>query len=384
MYNILNRKIVSDFINQDAICKGYSIHTKKALVLWELLLNCLLECFSEEFDDIKIINTVPQIVESEFLTGFYEDRFCRIENRIPNYKDSHDKKIYIATDELPFLFSNLDKGDALFSAYTVVRPRAFAVKAYLREEFIRYFQFVISTNEKTLDEVIEKIHKAAIRFFKQIRISIVLVDRHSDSYYAKKSCFHAVWLNGNIESVLQCGILKKRFKNDMGENKVVIDVGGAQRLLASFIYANSDSYGLFLPHCMRNYDIIVSCTENSEILDEFIKEANNVGCRVKSLFNVSSTKKVKHSAIEENALAIVVQRKIDGEDFLTVYNRDMTKSDVFLAQDIKEWFKQKYKSLEQLTCAIQTDMINSRIRGNKLFFKNGNSSYEVINDGLFN
>lgn len=383
IYQVFSREIVSDFIIQDAICKGYSIHSSKALVLWELLLNRLLECFSEELGEIKIVNTVPQIIISDFLTDFYRDRFCRIEDRIPRYKEEQDEKSYIATDELPFLFSNLDKGNTLFSAYTVVRPRAFAVKPYLREEFIRYFQFVISADENSLDDVIRRIQNAACRFFEKIRVSVVLVDRHSDSYYEKKSCFHAVWLNGNVESVLQCGILKKRFESASGKSKVVIDVGGAQRLLASFLYANSDSYGLFLPYDMRDYDVVVSGGEKTEVLDAFIKEAEKVGCRIKLQCDHLPLKKGKRSAIEESALALVAKRKIGGKDFLTVYNRDMTKTDFCSPCDIKKWFEEKYRDLEQRTCEIQTEKIQSKIKDGKLYYKSGDSSYEVIEDGLF-
>lgn len=374
---------MADIIFSDAICRGYSIHSPMAIALWEMLLNCLLECFREELGSIEIINAVPQMINADFLSEFYGDRFCRIENRIPAFEDD-GKRLFITTDELPYLFSSLEKADRVFSTYTVVRPRSFAVKPYLREEFIRYFQFVISTDIYLLDEVVEKIKNAALRFFGQIRLPVVLVDRHSDSYYSQKSCFHSAWLNGNIESVLQCGVLKKRFDNGRGESKVVIDVGGAQRLLASFIYANSDTHGLFLPYSMRDYDVIISSVENTDILDIFISRSRDVGCRIKLLNDKSPLKKIRNSAITESALAIVVQRKVDNKDFLTIYNRDMTKMDMFFETDINEWLNQKYIDLEKSTCDKQFSLIHSRIRGDRLYYKNGSSSYALVKEGLFN
>lgn len=384
MYNVLNRKTVSDFIFQDEIYRGFSIHSPKGVALWEMLLNCLLECFDEELGDIKIIRCVPQIIRSDFLSDFYEDHFYRIENRIPCMKTDEGHPLFMTTDELPYLFSNLDKGNTLFSTYTVVRPRSFAVKPYLREEFIRYFQFLVSADVNELDDTIERVKNASVRFFERIRIPVVLVDRHSDSYYFKKSCFHSVWLNGNIESVLQCGILRKKTDASSGKGRAVIDVGGAQRLLASFIYANSDSYGLFLPYYLRDYDVIIRGGTQTKLTDTLTKSLRGIGGRIEFSPDSFQLKEIKRIAIEESAIAIAVPRKADGKEFLTIYNRDMTKSDLYSDHDVTEWITQKYKALEQLTYDKQTSMIRSRIRGEKLYFKNSHKSYTIVREGLFN
>ena len=383
MYEILNRNNVSNYIIQDAICKGYSIHSSKCLELWELLLNCLLECFQEEFGEIKIINKVPQLLNSNLLYNFYEDHFCRIEDRIPIIIDDEGNRIFVTTDELPFLFSNLNKGNALFSTYTVVRPRSFAVKPYLREEFIRYFQFVFASRECELGEVIKRVKLATNRFFLKIRMPVVLVDRHSDSYYSTKSCFHSVWMNGNIESVLQCGLLRKRFVTSSNESKFVIDVGGAQRLLAAFIFANSDSYGLFLPHSLRDYDVIVRQTDSMKLLDQFKEHFSKVGGRIKIIRDDIRLKKIKRISIKESAVAIIVQRRIKGNDFLTIYNRDMTKTDIHIDNELQMWRSKKYVFLDKAPYYKQNAIIQSKIHDEKLFFKSSNKSYAVIRDGLF-
>ena len=383
MYEVFDRKAVSNYIFQDAICKGYSIHSPSAVSLWEMLLNNLLECFVEELGEIKVINTVPSLIDSNILTEFYGDYFYRIENRIPDFVDDEGNRRFITTDELPYLVSRLKQSDILFSAYTVVRPRSFAVKPFLREEFIRYFQFVISSDKMNIDKCIENIKRAAIRFFKQIRVSVILVDRNSDSYYSKKSCFHSVWMNGNIESVLQCGILRKRFDSLSGKDRIIIDIGGAQRMLASFIYTNSDMHGLFLPYHMRNVDIIIRSNKKTNILNKFEKIVSAVDCRLKIIYDNMPLKKIKKMAIAESVLAIVVQRVSEGKEFLTVYNRDMTKTDIYIDRNIEEWIKHKYNIIENLPYDKQVAIINSQVDEKNSNFRKGNKSYSIIKEGLF-
>ena len=383
MYEVFNRKTVSNYIFQDAICKGYSIHSLSAVSLWEMLLNSLLECFADELGEIKVINTVPSLIDSNVLTEFYGEHFYRIENRIPNFDDDKGNRQFIITDELPYLVSRLKQSDKVFSAYTVVRPRSFAVKPFLREEFIRYFQFVISSDKMNIDKCIGNIKRAAIRFFKQVRISVVLVDRHSDSYYLKKSCFHSAWMNGNIESVLQCGILRNHFDSVSGKDRIIIDVGGAQRMLASFIYTNSDTHGLFLPYHMRKVDIIIRSDRKTDILSKFEKIVSGVGCRIKVIYDDMPLKKIKKMAIAESAIAIVVQRVSEGKEFLTVYNRDMTKTDIYIDCNIGEWIKQKYNVIENLAYDKQISIINSQIDEKKTTLRKGNKCYSIIKDGLF-
>lgn len=384
LYNVFDRKAISKFISQDAICKGYSIHLPNGRNIWEALINCLLDCFYAEFGDIKIIDTVPQISESSKLLDFYGDHFDRIENRIPCICNVNGNKVFATTDALPYLYSKLYLSNYLFSTYTVVRPRSFAVKPFLREEFIRYFQFVFAIEECDLRCSIDKIRTATIRFFERIRIPVVLVDRHSDSYYLKKSCFHSVWANLNIESVLQCGILRKSFDYGSGYKKRVIDIGGAQRLLASFIYVNSDSHGLFLPYYMRNFDIIIKSPKKSAILDEFVRCVNNVGGRINYVSSDLSLRVIRRIAIKESALAIVVQRVIDGKVFLTIYNRDMTKSEVVTIADVEDWIAKKYNLIERMPSDLQNSIICSRIKEGKLYLRKGSKNYKIINDGLFN
>ena len=383
MYDVFNRKIVTDFIYQDGICKGYSIHFPRAVRLWNNLLNCLLECFSEEFSDIKIINNVPPMYGYDFLSNFYGKHFYRLENRIPTMIDDTNSKVFITTDALPYLTSKLNNSDAVFSSYTVVRPRSFAVKPFLREEFIRYFQFVIATDEKDLSVTINKIFNAANMFFNRTRIATVIVDRHSDSYYLKKSCYHSVWMNGNIESVLQCGILKKHFDTVSGTERVVIDIGGAQRLLATFIYNNSDKYGLFLPYHLRDYDIVVRADQNTKIIERFVKYAIAAGYRVKICPANLPLKKAKNIAVEESVLAVVAQRKVAGNDFLTIYNRDMSISNIHTDSEITEWIHNYCSALESLSYRKQKTIIDSKITNQVLYYKNEKKGYTVIQEGLF-
>ena len=298
--------------------------------------------------------------------------------------DRKSNKEYITTDALPYLVSKLNEADNLFSTYTVVRPRSFAVKPFLREEFIRYFQFIISFDENDMANGIEKIMKATNTFFERTRLSVTLVDRHSDSYYLKKSCFHSIWMNGNVESILQCGIIRKRFETMSGKDRIVVDIGGAQRLLASFIYANSDMYGLFLPYYMRDYDIIIRYNNKTEVINSFIKNVTDANYRVKLCPGDLSLKKIKKIAIEESAVAIVTQRMVNGNDFLTIYNRDMSKSDIVTDWDVTEWILKKYPILERLSYEKQYCVIRSRIIGDILYYKNGNKGYTIVREGLFN
>ena len=157
MYENFDRSIVSKYIYQDEIYKGFSVHSVKALALWEKLLNCLLDNFMEDYHDLKTIQVIPQISNIDFLEDFYGDYFYRIKNRIPSFSDDNGNRRFITTDALPYLVSSLNIGDEVFSTYTVVRPRSFAVKPFLREEFIRYFQFVIASDESDILRNIDKI-----------------------------------------------------------------------------------------------------------------------------------------------------------------------------------------------------------------------------------
>lgn len=382
-YNICNGKITPEYIINDAICKGFPIHTPKAKAIWEMLLNCLLESIREEFDALQIIYTLPHILPTQYLAGFYNDRFSRIEERIPYFINEEGVKMSVLTDALPYLFSKLDEGNVLFSTYTVVRPRSFGVKPFLRDEFIRYFQFVISLDEKKLDKNLEKIEKAIFRFFDHIRIPVVKVNRHSDSYYLKKSCLHALWMNGNVESVLQCGILRKRYESNSANGKIVIDVGGAQRLLATFIYNNSDTHGLFLPHHLRDFDIIIRSDQTTELLDLFTESVSGIGGRLKYVPEHLPLNKIKRMAITESAIAIVVKRIVDNRNFLTIYNRDMTLTNLYSNQDVADWISQKYDIMERMPFEQQQKQIYSRINQNELYFKT-NKHYPLIKNGLFN
>lgn len=382
-YNIYNGKIISEYILNDAICKGFPIHTPKAKAIWELLLNCLLERIHEEFGTIHIIHDLPHTIPTWYLAGFYNDRFSRIEERIPYFTNEEGVKMSVLTDALPYLFSKLDEGNVLFSTYTVVRPRSFGVKPLLRDEFIRYFQFIISLDEKKLDENLERLEKAIFRFFDDIRIPVVKVDRHSDSYYLKKSCLHALWINGNIESVLQCGILRKRHESKSANGKVVIDVGGAQRLFATFIYNNSDTHGLFLPHHLRDCDVIIRSDQAIELLDLFTENVCGIGGRLKYIPEHLPLNKIKSMAISESAIAIAVKRIVDNRQFLTMYNRDMTVTNLYSNQDVAEWISQKYDIIERMPFEQQQKQIFSRINQNELYFKT-NKHYTLIKEGLFN
>ena len=382
-YKIFNGKIISEYILKDAICKGFAIHTPSARAIWEMLLNNLLDNIRKEFETVQIVRFQPQIVPTEFLADFYNDRFSRIEDRIPNFTNDQGIKMSVITDALPFLFSKLNEGNVLFSTYTVVRPRVFGLKPFLRDEFIRYFQFEVTSDENNLDENLEKLEKAIFQFFDNIRIPIVKVDRHSDSYYLKKSCLHALWMNGNVESVLQCGILRKRYKSKSANGKIVIDVGGAQRLLATFIYNNSDIHGLFLPHHLRDYDIIIRSDRATELLDLFTKSVCGIGGRLKYVPENLSLSKIKRMAISESVIAIAVKRIVNNQEFLTIYSRDMTATNLYSDQDVTEWVSKKYRILERIPFEQQQKQIMSRINQDKLYFKT-NKYYTLIKNGLFN
>lgn len=76
-------------------------------------------------------------------------------------------------------------------------------------------------------------------------------------------------------------IVKKKIDSASEKDKFVIDVGGAQRMLATFIYANSDSQGLLLPYDMRTVDIIIRIGVETTILKAFERIVASFGCRVK-------------------------------------------------------------------------------------------------------
>ena len=382
-YKIFNGKILSEYFLKDAIYRGFAIHTPSARTIWEMLLNKLLDNIREEFDNIQIIHFQPQTVPTEFLADFYNDCFSRIEDRIPHFTNEQGVKMSVMTDALPYLFTKLDEGDVLFSTYTSVRPRVFGLKPLLRDEFIRYFQFIVSLDEKKLDENLGKLEKAIFRFFDEIRIPVVKVDRHSDSYYLKKSCLHALWMNGNVESVLQCGILRKRHESKLANGKVVIDMGGAQRLLATFIYNNSDTHGLFLPHHLRDCDIIIRSDQAIELLDLLTESVCGIGGRLKYVPEHLPLSKIKRMAISESAIAIAVKRIVDDRKFLTIYNRDMTVTNLYSNQDVADWISQKYSIIERMPFEQQQKQIFSRIDHDKLYFKT-NKQYTLIKNGLFN
>lgn len=382
-YTICNNRIISEYLLKDAFARGFTIHTPKARAIWEILLNNLIEKISEEFGTIRIVRFQPQTIPTDFLADFYNDRFSRIEERIPNFINEQGAKMSVTTDALPYLFSKLDEDNVLFSTYTVVRPRKFGLKSLLRDEFIRYFQFVISSDENNLDENLVKLEKALFRFFDDIRIPVVNVDRHSDSYYSKKSCLHALWMNGNVESVLQCGILKKRQELNSAKGRVVIDVGGAQRLLATFIYNNSDVHGLFLPHHLRECDIIIRSELTSDLLNSFTNSLRIIGGRPKFVSEHLPLRKIKRMAISESAIAIVVKRIVNKQEFLTIYNRDLTVTNLYSNCDISEWISNKYSSIEKAPFERQQEQISARVDHDKLIFKS-NKCYMIIKNGLFN
>lgn len=382
-YTIFNNRIISEHFLNDVVGKGFTIHTPEAIAIWEMLLNNLLDNIREEFGSVQIIRVQPQTIPTDFLASFYDERFSRIEDRIPNFTDEQGTQMSVVTDALPYLISKLDKENILFSTYTVVRPREFGLKSLLRDEFIRYFQFVISSDENNLDESLGKLEKAIFHFFDTIRISVVNVDRYSDSYYLKKSCLHALWINGNVESVLQCGILRKRHESKSSNPKVVIDVGGAQRLLATFIYNNSDTHGLFLPHQLRTYDIVIRSEQMTDLLIFFTESLFGIGGRPKYVPEHMPLSKIKRIAISESAIAIVVKRIVDNQEFLTIYNRDLTVTNLYSNRDITEWISNKFNILEKSPFEQQQMQIMSRINQDKLFFKS-NKSYMIIKNGLFN
>ena len=79
--------LFSNFIFQDAICKGYSIHSSRCLEIWELLLNCLLECFQEEFGEIKILpENIGYIQITSFLGTNVAEDFLSSLNSIKDTK----------------------------------------------------------------------------------------------------------------------------------------------------------------------------------------------------------------------------------------------------------------------------------------------------------
>lgn len=384
LYNLFNKNIFSDYFLKDVVYKGYPLHMPRAIEIWEMLLNSLLASIREEFGKVQIVTDLPQTIPTRYLSIFYNDRFNRIEERIPNFTNKQGDKISIMTDALPYLFSKLEEGDVFFSTYNVVRPRNIGVKPLLRDEFIRYFQFVISSNNNSLAQNIEKLEKAIRRFFYNVRISTITVDRHSDSYYLKKSCLHATWINGNIESVLQCGILKKQYELKSGETKSVIDVGGAQRLLATFIYNNSDIHGLFLPHHLRDYDIIIRSEHMNDALLRFCKYVCNMGCKLKYIPENVPLKRIKRIAISASAIAIVVKRTIANHEFLTIYNRDMTVTNLYSNIDIENWFSKKYNAIEMFPYVQQTSHIMSRVYQNELYLRKTKKCYTINSNGLFN
>lgn len=379
---VFNNKYISSFIIPNEICKGFSIHSLQGIIIWEKILNTLIGSFEKEFSKVSIVKNLPVTCDIKLLKSFYGDKFYRISDRIPFYVDYNHKKKQIITDELPFLSRYVAEKKCIFATYSVVRPRSFAVKTFLREEFIRYFQIIVSFKDDEKKLILDKISKALTMFFEKLNINVVLVDRASDSYYEKKSCYHAVWLNGHIESILQCGLLKnKSTKND----KFLIDIGGAQRLLATFLFANSDSSGLYLPKFFRDFDVMLVSKKHSNFLDQIIKCCNESDIRVlkNDKLGIVPINKIKFIAKQNSLNAILIQRIVENKEFITIYTRDNAKTDIYTIKDLQVWINRTYYDIENESQAMQKEIIDSHIHKNKLYPTESYKSYNIISEGLF-
>lgn len=72
--------------------QGYSVHSAVAISVWEKLLNCLIECFTNELGEIELLDKLPMLIDSKILIDFYGEHFYRIKDRIPSirYSDGHE------------------------------------------------------------------------------------------------------------------------------------------------------------------------------------------------------------------------------------------------------------------------------------------------------
>ena len=381
------RSEIEKYIYPNYFSKGYPLLTPKINDIWADILNILIECFEKEFKDIKIVNTLPLTYDINFLSKFYGKYFNKIEEMIPRYQKDDNKEKALLTDKLPVVvnYINNKKIDNLISTYTVVRPRSFGLRTYLYEEFIRYFQLIISTDKLEKKEFTRKIKSSLEEFFRKINLEVILAGRISESYYSNKSTFFSIWLDDRITDILQCGLLRKNVVDSIftSDKKIrfVMDIGGSQRLITAWIYANSDKLGLKFPKAMRQYDILLevkSPTELSQKIMNYCKEN-----KIRVLFDESLGKKkinkIRNLGYSQSVDILLLQRNRDGKEFYEVFYRNGDKR---LISNINE-LKDCYNNYEDIFLVNQKKIIKNHINNQKIHPSTYFGDLPVMNDNLF-
>lgn len=358
--------------------------------LWSDIMNVFIECIEDYVGPVSIDNALPSYCNIEDLENFYGNYFYRIKDRMPTFIGHENERCVLITDKLPFVTKHLCKQDTsiLLSTYTVVRPRSFALKPFLREEFIRYFQIVISSKRVNKEITLVKIKNALLAFFKRINLHVVLVNRPSKSYYESKSCFYAVWPNGTSVSILQCGVLQHDVSKiflPSGDDSFILDIGGAQRLLASWIYANSDTKGIIFPEEFRSDDIVFAAKSQNDINDCFIDALAKHKIRVSCDYSlgVRSIGKIKRSAYDKSVYALFIQRCIGDKYFYVVFFRNGESVTINSISELDKFIRLKGESKKNVTITSQIKLLDKCTKREMFYPKPNGNSFDLINEGLF-
>ena len=389
-YGLHNEKLLASYIYPNFLFKGYSLHTSEINEIWTNVMNILIECIEEKIGSVSIVNTLPSFCNAKELSIFYGNYFHRIEDRIPSFLGNNNEKYFLVTDKLPFAAKYLRERNikGLFTTYTVVRPRSFALKPFLREEFIRYFQLIVSSKSKDKQRFITEIYSALSEFFKRINLHVVLANRPSESYYEKKSCFYAIWPNKRVVSVLQCGLLREEVVKTIfssNDNSFILDIGGAQRLMASWLYANSDIYGIIYPEDFRKYDIMLSMKKRTKMNDQVIElcKKRNLRVLVDDSLGTKKINRIRNIAYKEGAWALLIQRIYNGEEFYNVFFRNGKSIKINSINKVNKWLTLLSDSIKNEAIESQKQIFKNQIQNGILFPSMNNKGLSIINEGLF-
>lgn len=384
------RSEIEKYIYPNFFSKGYPLITIKLNEIWAKMLNILINCFEKEFGNISVVNTLPLTSNMDLLSRFYGKYFNKLEDQIPVFIDSNNDKKVLLTDKLPLAVNYLknNKIDNLITTYTVVRPRSFGLQTYLYEEFIRYFQLLISTVKYDEDEYTKKIRNALTDFFKKINLYVVLGGRPSESYYVKKSTFFSVWFDNRITDILQCGLLRESVVESVyisNKSRLIMDIGGSQRLITSWLYANSDSIGLKFPYEMRQYDILFAIKETTVMSKKVVELCENKNFRI--LIDQSLGKKkfnqIKNLGYNESVDVLILQRKENGKEFYNVFFRDGKTETVDSIAKIEFLLSKLHKMYDNILMNKQGETFKKYVEGINISPSTYFGRLPIVNEGIF-
>lgn len=378
---------IEKYIYPNYFAKGYPLLTTKVNEIWANILNILINCFEKEFNDITIVNNLPLTYDMTFVSRFYGKYFKKIEEMIPTYINDNNVKKVLLTDKLPAVVSYLkdNKLDNLIATYSVVRPRSFGLRTYLYEEFIRYFQMIVSTEQYNEREFTQKIRKALEEFFSRINLHVVLCGRISESYYSKKSTYFSVWLDNRITDILQCGLLRKNVVESiyiLDKPRLIMDIGGTQRLITAWIYANSDKFGLKFPREMRQYDILLEVKQETEINKKILELCKEKGYRVlldKSL-GKQKINKIRNLGYSQSVDILLLQRIQGKKEFYNLYYRDGRKITIDSLEKLINILNQMY---DNTIVKRQKEIMDTYIEDGQIYPSTYFGKLPVMDDNLF-